>query len=347
MVYPLIRKNRLAGIIAGQIKLTGAPDSALEGLLLARRLDVSLAEPQPIHALFSRSASKTVPLVQTAKGNALRPLCFGFFGPPFPSPFRLHLTPFIFPFALSSGYHSSMNIEAPILLVYLDAYHLGDPLFLRGFAGDVKAHVGPLILVHGSGEEAERALEARGLLTEEEKNGPAAQQLIERAIRDLNRRIVHELNDAGVPAVGVFGVDRGLLRRSGRRDVEAGTVDWLVALARQGGIPVVGGLVGTSADEFTEADPAQVLVALALAVEAATGVVATVVAFTTNRKAGLFDGAKHLPTLSVNDLSSFPSVTEVEVLRRVAASVRVRLTTPHALAGESPPGGTVLEAQDG
>ena len=266
---------------------------------------------------------------------------------PYHLPVSIHLSPFIIPFSLSSGYHPTMSPEHPFLLVYLDAYHLGDPLFLRGFARDVEAHVGPLILVHGSGEEAERALEARGFLTEEEKNGPAAQQLVERAIRDLNRRIVHELNDAGVPAVGVFGVDRGLLRRSGRGDVEAGKVDWLVALVRQGGIPVVGGLVRSSANEFTEADPAQVLVALAQAVEAAAGVDATVVAFTTNRKAGLFDGAKHIPTLSVNDLSSFPSVTEVEVLQRVAASVRVRLTTPHALAGEAPPDGTVLEEHGG
>ncbi|MCH7640070.1 MAG: hypothetical protein IH855_11505 [Bacteroidetes bacterium] len=45
-----------------------------------------------------------------------------------------------------------MSPEHPFLLVYLDAYHLGDPLFLRGFARDVEAHVGPLILVHGSGK---------------------------------------------------------------------------------------------------------------------------------------------------------------------------------------------------
>ena len=170
---------------------------------------------------------------------------------------------------------SSLHLNTPsTLLVFLDRYHLGDPLFLSSFARDVKAHVGPLILVHGSGEEAERVLEARGFLTKEERSGPVARQLVERAIRDLNRRIVHELNDAAVPAVGVFGVDRALLQRSGRGDIEAGKVDWLVALARQGGIPVLGGLVRMSANEFTEADPAQVLVALSQAVEA---VVTTVV----------------------------------------------------------------------
>jgi len=236
---------------------------------------------------------------------------------------------------------------ASTILVYLDRYHLGDPLFLRSFARDVATHVGPLVLVHESGEETERTLEARGLLTEDERNGPAARQLVERAIRDVNRRIVHELNDAGVSAVGVLGVDRGLLRKSDLGDIEADKVDWLIRLAKQGGVPVIGCLVSTQVNEFMEGDIAKILIALAQAIETTGVTEVVVVAFTTNRKAGLFDGGVHIPSLSVNALSSFPSVVGVSVLREVSSSVRVRVTTPGALREEGLPNGTDLEVDRG
>ena len=134
------------------------------------------------------------------------------------------------------------------MVLLLDAYHLGDPLFLPGFARDVAARVSgtPLVLVHGGGEAAERALEAEGLSAA--RTGgvlavqhPRAAEIVERAARELNREIVHALNEAGVPAVRFTGADRGLLR-PGPSGVEA-QAGWLKALADQGAVPVVAALV--------------------------------------------------------------------------------------------------------
>ncbi len=154
-----------------------------------------------------------------------------------------------------------------MLLLYLDAYHLGDPLFLAGFARDVKAHRGPLLLAHGGGEEAERALEAAGFLATRragrlETDAPGAGALVERAVRDLNRRIVHELNEAGVAALRILGTDRGLLRLGEGGAVDVGRVGWLAALVSQRVVPVVG-LLAERDGGAVESAPAETLVGLA------------------------------------------------------------------------------------
>lgn len=235
-----------------------------------------------------------------------------------------------------------MDSSAPLLLVYLSSYHLGDPLFLRGFVRDVQAHVGPLILMHGSGEEGERALEARGLLTSQQRGSVVAKQLVERAMRDLNRRIVHELNEGGVPAVGLFGVDRGLLRQGEGGLVEAGKAAWLAELAMQRAIPVVGGLIAGSGDDLTEADVGQILAVLSVALSNSAHVEVHIVAFTSNRKSGLFDGEERIATVRVGDTGLRSVVADLDVLSRTASTVRIRLTTPQALRGEGLPNGTDL-----
>ena len=128
-------------------------------------------------------------------------------------------------------------------VLYLDRYHLGDPLFLNGFARDVLAFPEPLVIVHGSGEAAERALEAQGRIAEW-KDGVLAVEtdadraLVERAGRDLNRQIVHTLNDAGVAAVRLDAGSRGLLKAT-EKGVEAKKIDWLRTLVAQGAVPVI------------------------------------------------------------------------------------------------------------
>ncbi|HEX8386394.1 MAG TPA: acetylglutamate kinase, partial [Rubricoccaceae bacterium] len=103
-----------------------------------------------------------------------------------------------------------------MLLVLLGPYHLGDPLFVSALARDLAARKEGLVLVHGSGEAGERALESRGVFPE--AKGGVWQTAsdderadVERSARDLNRRLVHELTEAGVPAVRVMAADRGLL----------------------------------------------------------------------------------------------------------------------------------------
>lgn len=132
-----------------------------------------------------------------------------------------------------------------MLIVYLDAYHLGDPLFLRSFARDVQRYSKPLMLVHGGGEEVDRVLEAGGELipvgsARPRPSSPEGRALVERTVRDLNRRIVHELNDAGVSALRVLGTDRGLLTEAPDGSVHLGRLGWVSALMLQRVVPVLG-----------------------------------------------------------------------------------------------------------
>ena len=147
-----------------------------------------------------------------------------------------------------------------MLVVYLDPYFLGDPLFVPGLARDVAARAAGLVLVHGSGERGERALESLGRMPTardgvwdaEDDEGRA---VVERATRDLNREIAHELNEAGVSAIRVMGADRGLLKlRDGA--VEAGKTGWLGDLVGQGVVAVVASLVEGEAGAV-EADAAR------------------------------------------------------------------------------------------
>ncbi len=155
-----------------------------------------------------------------------------------------------------------------MLVVYLDPYFLGDPLFIPGLAQDLAAREGGLVLVHGSGERGERALESLGRMPAssggvwlvEDAEGRDA---VERATRDLNREIVHELNEAGVSAIRVMGADRGLLKRSDG-SIEAGRTGWLGDLVGQGVVAVVAALVD-GPDGPAEADAATAAGVLAVA----------------------------------------------------------------------------------
>ena len=154
------------------------------------------------------------------------------------------------------------------MVLFLDAYHLGDPLFVTGLARDLKARGGGAVLVHGSGERGERALEALGLVPhaeggvwQTETAGQAA--AVEQATRALGRELAHELNEAGVASVRAVGADRGLLKRSAG-GVEAGKTGWLQTLVGQGVVVVVASLVGGAEGEpLAEADPAAAAAALA------------------------------------------------------------------------------------
>jgi hypothetical protein len=218
---------------------------------------------------------------------------------------------------------------ALVLLVYLDPYHLGDPLFLQRFGPAVKGHEGPLVLVHGSGEAAERALEAQGRTVErvdgvlrvEEADRP----LVERAARDLNRRIVDAL---GVSAVRVVGSDRGLLRRTPGGGVAVGRADWLRALLRQRVVPVVATLAVGEGGGAVEAPPGVALVALA-------------------RALGDEEEASVLVVLTSKTGSTGPEAPNEDAGREVARmagdeGVRVRLAQLQALRGKGLPEGVDL-----
>ncbi|MEL7363325.1 MAG: hypothetical protein AAFN13_14715, partial [Bacteroidota bacterium] len=50
------------------------------------------------------------------------------------------------------------------MLLFLDDYHLGDPLFLTGLAQDLARSRRPALLLHAGREAAATALEADGVL---------------------------------------------------------------------------------------------------------------------------------------------------------------------------------------
>jgi isopentenyl phosphate kinase len=229
--------------------------------------------------------------------------------------------------------------ESPVLLVYLDRYHLGDPLFLQRFAPVVKAHEGPLVLVHGVGEAAERALEAGGRVVEHAAGvlrvaDEGERALVERAGRDLNRQVVHALNEAGVAALRLLGVDRGLLRQTPEGGVAAGRVGWLLPLLRQGAVPVLAALAADADGRAVEVAVGDALAALAQALHAAVPGAAAPVAVLFPRPAGRREGA-----------GAEPALPEPAVARRVAgAGVSVRVAPPAALRGAGLPTGTDLGA---
>jgi acetylglutamate kinase len=130
---------------------------------------------------------------------------------------------------------------------YLDRYHLGDPLFLTRLAQDLARLDAPRVLVHGAGEDSERALEATGAFPDWHGDLLVAtsgveRATVERATRDLNRRIAGALNDAGVAAVRMDGASRGLARATPTGGVEVAGAQWLVEVAAAGAVPVVAAL---------------------------------------------------------------------------------------------------------
>lgn len=154
-------------------------------------------------------------------------------------------------------------------VLYLDRYHLGDPLFLNGLARDVLAFPAPLVLVHGGGEAAERALEAQGFVPAWRSGVLAAESeaeraLVERAARDLNRRIAHALNEAGVPSVRLDASSRGLFE-AGEGGLETKNVAWLVTLVSQGAVPVMAALGGGGSHGAREVNGGEVAGRLAAA----------------------------------------------------------------------------------
>lgn len=152
-------------------------------------------------------------------------------------------------------------------VLYLDRYHLGDPLFLNGFARDVLNLGAPCLVVHGAGEAAERALEARGQIARWEggvlvAETEADRALVARSARDLNRQIAHALNDAGVAAVPLEAGGRGLIVQ-GEAGVKAEKVEWLRKVVAQRAVPVIASLVVQEEGGVREANGGAVAGALA------------------------------------------------------------------------------------
>lgn len=144
-----------------------------------------------------------------------------------------------------------------LYFLYLDDYHAGDVHFLQSLAralAKMDARPAP-ILVHGSGEHAERMLEANGIFRQREGGviqieSAAEHALVERSMRRLNQKLVALLTDAVVSSVGVVGTQRRtLVVKDGAINGAGGA--WLGALTAQGVVPAVAALARDEASGRT------------------------------------------------------------------------------------------------
>jgi len=256
----------------------------------------------------------------------------------------------------------------PLYLLYLDRYHLGDPLFVKNLAKHIQQ--GPTrecLIVHGSGEKVERTFEAQGLFPERNRGvldveTTEQKRLVERAVREANQEIVGSLTDEVISTVGIQGTDRGLLRLSSSagngaqgdgaqgdgapatpsgEDIEitTGKVGWLEALLKQQVIAVVSALAKSESGvhELWTADAAT-----ALADALADVFDITAVMLTTGDRPGVTDATGTREEASVDAASS--QIAEPEAAKHlIDAGISVIVTSPKGLWSD-PVSGTRLHA---
>ncbi|NBC16884.1 MAG: hypothetical protein GVY18_06150 [Bacteroidetes bacterium] len=237
----------------------------------------------------------------------------------------------------------------PTYLLYLDDYHLEDPVFVQSMARIMQRRdrLPPCLMVHGSGGRAERLLEAEGLFPETEDGvvrptTPEEEALVERGLRQATRQVVGTLVDEVIYAVGFQGADRGLLQRQADGTLATGDLGWLDALIDQQAIPVI----STMAQDGTAQTPVQVplrAAALALA-QGLNRPDVTLVLFTRTGKSGLLDGEAPREAVAIDEVPD-AVVAAPEALRAaVAQDVDVLLTSPVGLFGGDDVRGTRVVA---
>jgi acetylglutamate kinase len=102
-------------------------------------------------------------------------------------------------------------------VVKVGGNELDEPAFLEGLSAAVAAFDGPLVLVHGGGKEISAALDRAGLPVQFIEGlrvtSPEAMAIMQAVVcGTINKRLVAHLVARGVRAVGLSGIDLGLLR---------------------------------------------------------------------------------------------------------------------------------------
>lgn len=237
-------------------------------------------------------------------------------------------------------------VRETLYLLYLDRHHLGDDIFMNDLAQ--RLHQAPpgeplCLLVHGSGEKVERTLEHQGFFPERtggvlDVEAPEQVRLVERGMREANRKLVATLTDEVVPAVGIQGVDRNLLQWNAGV-VTAPRVGWVEALVKQRVVPVISALVEHPEDgRVREVSAADAAVALAKAFEVVAPVV---VFFTTSSRPGLAGTTEMKEAIPLDALPEKGPLPEPDAVRHVVrAGVPGLLTSLGGLFAENGPSGT-------
>ncbi len=193
------------------------------------------------------------------------------------------------------------------IVIKIGGNDLEQPGFMDDLARTVaalQAHT-PCVLVHGGGRTVSRLQERLGLepvyVNGQRVTDAASLEVVEMALSGLvNKQLTLALLHAGVDALGISGVDRGLLRvepwspdmgRVGR--IVAVRADVLQGLCDQGVVPVVSPIsMGADGRYNVNADHAAGAIAAALHAEHAT--------FLTNVP-GVQVGAQVAPYLTVSE----------------------------------------------
>ncbi|MFQ5571841.1 MAG: hypothetical protein ACE5G0_19355 [Rhodothermales bacterium] len=234
----------------------------------------------------------------------------------------------------------------PIYFLYVDPYHLDDPFFLSSMAQRMKRveqRLPPLLILHNSGEQAERVLEAEGLFPGRvegrlDLRTSKERAVLERAMRDVNRRIVGTLTDEGVHAVGFHGLDRGILRIGAHGQVSAGRVAWLRDLVLKRVVSVLSTLVRDPRTGHVREESMQ-SATLAMA-RALNDERIVVVFFTRNDRPGIWERDEVMTTCPSDALSVSVLPQSESVCAVVAGGFPVLITSPKGLFGGEKPLGT-------
>ncbi len=191
---------------------------------------------------------------------------------------------------------------------------LDDPLFLDGLTSALGAATQPLVLIHGGGKEISAALEIYGqtvtFIDGIRVTPPESMAIMEMVVCGrINKRLVAKLVFAGRDAIGLSGVDMGLMRCEPLRldGVDLGRVgkittvqvERLHALLAAGSLPVLAPVALGQHDGLSynvNADHVALAIAVALAGSSTVELV-----FVSNVPGVLLDGqvAAHLSAADV------------------------------------------------
>lgn len=223
-------------------------------------------------------------------------------------------------------------MNEPLHLLYLDRDHLNDLLFTQALARSLAGPaVPPCVIVHSSGEHAERMLESQGIFAERtggvlSATSPQEVALLARALRETTQKLVGMLTDAVVYAVGMQGADRGLLRLRPDGRLAAGRTGWVRELAAKQAVPVIAATVMDAQHLLREVDLAEAATVLGTALGAGEGGV-EIVFFTKANRPGVVSGKTVVPEIAPAELPSTDVLPEPDAVRRVVqAGLPARLT---------------------
>lgn len=237
-------------------------------------------------------------------------------------------------------------------LLCLTTPHLDDRLVLQNLARfrAQAAAPPPVLVVHSSGRAIDRALEAAGVLVAPPAGvyqATTAEEAatIDRTLRQVSQRLVAVMADQGVPAVGLQGGERGLLRRSQDGTMVAGAVTGLLDAMQKGVLPCVAASLPDPdrSGLLCEAPLVETVLALAAVLRPHAPVAA--VCLTTNHRPGVVVDGQVQARLPLTALPGPEVLADPALVQRLCkAGLPVLLTSALSFFSAPTPQGTWLEA---